>query len=163
MQIRPATLSDFSAVLSLNAESVHYLSPMNGARLTALCDQAEAHWVVEHEGRVSAFLIALREGATYDSVNYRWFCLRYPKFLYVDRVVVSHAMQGRGFGTALYQAVFAHAKLTAVPVVTCEFDVNPPNPVSASFHAKFGFSEVGHQLVARDTKTVSLQAARVGE
>ena len=163
MQIRPATRSDFPAVLSLNAESVHYLSPMNDARLTALCDEAEAHWVVQHEGRVCAFLIALREGATYDSVNYGWFCLRYPKFLYVDRVVVSHAMQGRGFGAALYQAVFAHAKLTAVPVVTCEFDVDPPNPVSANFHAKFGFSEVGRQLVARDTKTVSLQAARGGE
>jgi len=136
---------------------------MNDERLTMLSHEADAHWVLEHEGLVCAFLIALREGATYDSVNYRWFCLNYPKFLYVDRVVVSSAAQGLGFGAALYQAVFAHAKATAVPVVTCEFDIDPPNPVSANFHAKYGFREVGRQLVANGTKTVSLQAAHVAD
>ena len=163
MHIRPAILSDIPAVLALNEESVHYLSPMNDERLARLTDEAEAQWVVEHDGRVCAFLISFREGATYDSVNYRWFCLNYPKFLYVDRVVVSSTMQGRGCGATLYQAVFAHAKSTAVPVVTCEFDVDPPNPVSANFHAKYGFKEVGRQRVANDTKTVSLQAAHVGD
>jgi predicted GNAT superfamily acetyltransferase len=49
----------------------------------------------------------------------------------------------------------------AVPVVTREFDVDPPNPVSAGFHAKLGFHEVGQQLVAGGTKVVSLQAAPV--
>lgn len=169
MQIRPATPSDFPAVLALNAESVHFLSPMNDERLAMLADEAEAHWVVAHAGRVCAFLIAFREDATYDSVNYRWFCLNYPKFLYIDRVVVSSETQGRGFGAALYKAVFARAQSSAVPVVTCEFDIDPPNPISANFHAKYRFSEVGRQIVAngtsgtKGTKTVSLQAAHVGD
>jgi uncharacterized protein len=145
----------------LNEESVHFLSPLTPARLAALTEQAEAHWVIERERSVQAFLLAFREGATYDSVNYRWFAERYPRFLYVDRVVVSSAAKGRGLGAALYRMVFAHAQATSVPVVTCEFDIDPPNPVSASFHAKFGFREAGQQLVAGGKKAVSLQVAPV--
>jgi predicted GNAT superfamily acetyltransferase len=46
-----------------------------------------------------------------------------------------------------------------IPVVACEFDVQPPNPASERFHAKFGFIEVGRQSVAGGKKTVSLQTA----
>jgi uncharacterized protein len=158
---RTALPSDFSSVLTLNEESERFLSPLTPARLEALAEQAAAHWVIEREGSVVAFLLAFREGTTYDSINYRWFGDRYRKFLYIDRVVVSGAAKGQGFGTALYRTAFKHAEATAVQIVTCEFDVDPPNPVSASFHVKFGFREVGRQLVAGGKKTVSLQAAFV--
>jgi predicted GNAT superfamily acetyltransferase len=110
---------------------------------------------------VAAFVLALREGEDYDSVNYRWFNDRYERFMYVDRVVVSEAMQGRGLGRILYGAVFAHARANGVPVVTCEYDVNPPNPGSESFHLALGFLEVGRQPVAGGKKLVSLQVAKV--
>jgi len=48
-----------------------------------------------------------------------------------------------------------------VPVVTCEYDVDPPNPGSERFHTRFGFREVGRQVVAGGKKSVSLQAAIV--
>jgi predicted GNAT superfamily acetyltransferase len=57
--------------------------------------------------------------------------------------------------------VFAHAKDTSVPLLTCEFDIEPPNPASAAFHAKWGFQEVGQQRAGRGHKLVSLQAASV--
>ena len=47
------------------------------------------------------------------------------------------------------------------PVVTCGFDIEPPNPVSAGLHATFGFREVGQQPVAGGTMTVALQVAPV--
>ena len=47
------------------------------------------------------------------------------------------------------------------PVVTREFDIEPPNPVSAGLHAKFGFREVGQQPVAGGKMAVSLQVAPV--
>ncbi|HUL66276.1 MAG TPA: GNAT family N-acetyltransferase [Burkholderiaceae bacterium] len=161
MKTRTALPEDLSSVLALNEESVRFLSPLSRARLEALTEQAAAHWVIEAEGSVAAFLLAFREGASYESINYRWFADRYPSFLYIDRVVVSNSAQGQGLGTALYRAAFMHAQATLIPVVTCEFDVDPPNPVSASFHAKFGFREVGRQLVAGGKKTVSLHAASV--
>ena len=163
MQTRRALPADRLSVLSLNEESEHFLSPLTLGRLLVLTDQAEAHWVVEDEGSTVAFLLAFREASAYDSVNYKWFAARYPRFLYIDRVVVSNAAKGRGLGTLFYRTVFAHARATSVPWVTCEFDKEPPNPVSASFHAKLGFHEVGQQLVGSGNKLVSLQAASVHE
>jgi hypothetical protein len=161
MILRPARPEDFSAVLALNEESVQFLSPLSQGRLEQLDAEAELHSVIESDGAVCAFLLAFREGADYDSVNYRWFQQRYPRFLYVDRVVVSRRMQGRGAGAALYRHVFAHAAETSVPVVTCEYDVDPPNEASERFHGRFGFSEVGRQWVAGGSKAVSLQASVV--
>jgi len=163
MQIRYALPADRPAVLALNEESEHFLSPLTLARLVVLTAQAEAHWVVEEEGSIVAFLLAFREASAYDSVNYKWFAARYPCFLYIDRVVVTNVAKGLGLGKLLYRTVFAHANGTSVPLVTCEFDIEPPNPVSASFHAKFGFQEVGQQLAGGGKKLVSLQAASVHE
>jgi predicted GNAT superfamily acetyltransferase len=59
----------------------------------------------------------------------------------------------------LYETVFAYARANNFPVLACEFDIDPPNPQSAQFHARFGFTEVGRQAVAGGSKRVSLQAA----
>jgi predicted GNAT superfamily acetyltransferase len=48
-----------------------------------------------------------------------------------------------------------------LPWVTCEYDIEPPNPASERFHRGFGFTEVGRQSVAGGKKQVSLQAAPV--
>lgn len=161
MQLRPATPADFSAILALNAESVHFLSPLSPQRLQALHEEAALHLVAQEQGAVLGFLLAFREGARYDSINYRWFVQRYERFLYVDRVVVDAGARGRGAGRALYEATFAFARGQQLPRVTCEFDVDPPNPVSERFHAQFGFREVGRQAIADGSKRVALQCAEV--
>jgi len=161
MKIRPASPADFPSVLALNEESVQFLSPLTAERLLQLHEQAALHQVVEDEGQVVAFLLAFRDGARYDSVNYQWFASRYASFLYIDRVVVSQRLQAKGAGSALYRQAFAFAATAGMPLLTCEFDVEPPNPISERFHARFGFHEVGRQLVANGKKVVSLQAAPV--
>lgn len=117
------------------------------------------HLVIERDGEVIAFLLAFREHANYDSVNYQWFEQRYPSFLYIDRVVVAQNVQANGAGSLLYKRAFAHSVELGIPVLACEFDVEPPNPISERFHAKFGFCEVGRQTVAGGRKHVSLQVA----
>ncbi|KFN42577.1 GNAT family N-acetyltransferase [Arenimonas oryziterrae] len=159
--LRAARPRDFAAILGLNAESVHYLSPMDAARLERLDAQSAYHRVVEIDGEVVAFLLALREGANYDSPNYRWFSEAYDRFLYIDRVVVSAQQQGRGLGALLYDDLFAFARTEAIDPITCEFDIDPPNEASRRFHARYGFLEVGTQQVADGKKRVSLQAAPV--
>jgi len=159
--IRDATLEDFPAILVLNAESVHFLSPLDAERLRQLHAQAAYHRVVEHAGTVAAFLLALREGADYGSPNYRWFAERYPRFLYVDRIVVAGAARGRGLAAQLYDDIIAFAAATNAARLTAEFDVDPPNPVSAAFHRRYGFAEVGSQWIGGDRKQVSLQAREV--
>lgn len=143
MILRDATPADFPAILQLNHDFVAVLSPLDADALARLHAQAAFHRVVEEEGRVVAFLLALREGADYASPNYRWFATHYPRFLYVDRVVVSGQAQAGGLGTRLYRDVFALARRDGVPFVTCEYDIEPPNPASARFHARLGFREAG--------------------
>ena len=161
VRIRDAQATDFDAILALNEASVSLLSPLSPQRLTELHAQAALHRVVERDGEVIGFLLAFREGADYDSPNYRWFAERYPLFLYVDRVVVADAARGHGVGALLYRDMFEFAAASAASLVTCEFDVDPPNLASERFHARFGFREVGRQWVADGRKQVSLQVAPV--
>lgn len=163
MQIRPATPADFPAILALNAASVEALSPMDATRLHALHTGARHHRVAEENGTVLAFLLVFGEGADYDSPNYLWFSARYPRFLYIDRIVVSAAARGRGIGPALYRDLIAVARAGGVDILCCEYDIAPPNPASARFHAAFGFREMGQQSVAGGKKTVSLQLLRVSD
>ena len=157
MVIRPATPADFPAILALNAASVAVLAPMDHALLEELHAQAHYHRVIEENGAVLAFLLVFREGVRYDSPNYLWFSAHYPRFLYIDRIVVSASARGRGLGPALYADLIAVARNSGVDLLCCEYDLEPPNPGSARFHAGFGFHEVGKQRVAGGKKSVSLQ------
>jgi predicted GNAT superfamily acetyltransferase len=155
--IRDAVPADFADIVHINAESEHFLSPLSPQRLEILHSQAAYHRVAWAEGGTLAFLLAFREGAAYDSPNYLWFASRYSRFLYIDRVVVRHEARAMRLGTLLYNDLLMFARSAGLPRVTCEFDIHPPNPVSAAFHRKFGFVEVGQQGVAGGKKTVSLQ------
>lgn len=157
----PAAREHFPGILALNAESVRFLSPLSAPQLENLHAHAAYHKVVLDDGRVVAFLLALAQGAPYDSLNYLWFAARYPRFLYVDRIVVSADAQGRGFASLLYCDLFQSAAALGHEQVVCEFDVDPPNPASEAFHRRFGFTEVGRQRVAGGSKLVSLQSAPV--
>ncbi|TZF90286.1 GNAT family N-acetyltransferase [Cognatilysobacter lacus] len=158
--LRDASISDYPRILELNRDSVAVLSPLDALRLARLHGQAHALRVAERDGRVDAFLLTLREGADYDSENYRWFDARYAEFVYVDRVVVHAAARGAGLGRALYDELFARACADGVGLVCCEFDIDPPNAASARFHARHGFREDGRQMLASG-KVVSMQVAVV--
>jgi predicted GNAT superfamily acetyltransferase len=160
--IRDAKIGDFPAILDLNLEMEQYLSPLNEELLSKLHGVAVYHRVIEtKQDEVAGFLLVLREGADYASVNYLWFAERYPEFLYVDRVVVAVSQQGKRLGQLLYEDLFAFAREKSIAAITCEFDIDPPNEASRRFHSRFGFREVGTQWVAGGKKQVSLQLAEV--
>jgi len=161
MILREVESRDLDRVLELNEESVHFLSPLTMDKVKKLWGQSEMFNVVECDGTVEAFVLTIREGKDYDSLNYLWFLSNFKKFLYIDRVVVSERMQGKCLGKMLYRSVFEHAKEIGVPSVTAEIDINPPNPQSLKFHEGFGFKEVGRQAVANGKKLVSLQAVEI--
>jgi len=140
---------------------VRHTSPMDLERLRWLLGMSAYGKVVETEGQVAAFLIALSEGAPYENDNYAWFAARLPRFLYVDRIVVGARFAGRGLGSRLYDDLFAFARARGIGTITCEYNIDPPNLPSRAFHDKFGFTELGTQWVAGGTKQVSLQAAEV--
>jgi predicted GNAT superfamily acetyltransferase len=158
--LRNATPADFPAILALNQAFVTVLSALDGERLAQLHAQAALHRVIEQDARIDAFLLAFREGAAYDGANYRWFAQRYARFLYVDRIVVAGGGQAQGAGSWLYRDACALASGDAVPLITCEFDIEPPNPASLRFHARQGFREVGQRQLDGG-KIVSMQVLEV--
>ncbi|RCX26501.1 GNAT family N-acetyltransferase [Thioalbus denitrificans] len=160
--IRPAEAADFDSILALNARVVVETSPMDRERLGLLDGMADYHRVATVAGRVAGFLLAMREDAPYENDNHRWFAARLPRFLYVDRIVVGAEFAGRGIGSRLYRDLFDHARAGGVPLIACEYNIEPLNAASRAFHDRFGFREAGRQHVADGAKLVSLQTAEVG-
>lgn len=91
-----------------------------------------------------AFCVTFAQGAPYQSSNYQWFSDRYENFVYLDRIAVASHHQNKGYGAALYGAVeqLMISNGTA-PLLTCEVNLQPPNPGSLRFHHRLGFNEVG--------------------
>jgi predicted GNAT superfamily acetyltransferase len=157
--IRDAAPSDYEIICTLNLAEVQHTSPMDAARLAMLGNLSCYHKVACVNGSVSAFLLSMCNGAPFENDNFAWFARKYTRFIYVDRVVVSSAFRGLRLGSLLYQDLFRYARDNAIPVVTCEYNIVPPNEPSRLFHDKFGFREQGTQWLANGTKQVSLQAA----
>lgn len=133
---------------------------MDMERLLALVAMSDYCKVALIHKQVVAFVIALREETPYENDNYKWFSSRLPNFLYVDRIVVDSQFSGRGTGSRLYDDLFAFARSQGICTIACEYNIDPPNPVSHAFHQKFGFRRLGTQWVAGGTKQVALQAAK---
>jgi uncharacterized protein len=157
--IRPAAPTDFESICALNLAEVQHTSAMDITRLAELHAISCYHKVACLDGIVSAFLLAMCNGAPYENDNFSWFSKSYTQFIYVDRIVVSFASRGQRLGSILYEDVFRHARSNAIPLVTCEYNLIPSNEPSRMFHHKFGFKEKGTQWVANGTKQVSLQVA----
>jgi predicted GNAT superfamily acetyltransferase len=158
MNAREIAHADWPAVLELNEASVRELSPLDEARLQYILELAHAALVVEREGEVAAFAIAIAPGTPYDSANYRWFAERYESFLYLDRIAVGTAHRRHGLGALLYDAM----EETARPFgqMVCDVNVRPRNDASLGFHAARGYEDVG-RLEHGEVKTVALMRKRL--
>ncbi len=160
MQIRVGERADYAAILAMNEGALPHVSSLTESEFSVLAGQCFYFAVAWADGAVAGFLMALRPGEDYPSLNYRWFSDRYASFVYIDRIVVAPQFNGLGIGRALYADVERSARGVA-PILTCEVNLDPPNPGSVAFHGKLGFKEVG-QLVADEGKLVSLMVKTVG-
>lgn len=153
MKARELARADWPTVLALNEASVRELSPLDETRLQYILELAHAALVVEREGEVAAFAIAIAPGTPYDSANYRWFAERYERFLYLDRIAVGAAHRRHGLGALLYDAMEEAARPFGQMV--CDVNVKPRNDASLGFHAARGYEDVG-RLEHGQVKTVAL-------
>ncbi len=161
MVIRDARPTDLAALLAMNNALAPHVGLVDAPRMADLVDWAEVAVVAEMGGALAGGMVAIGPGTAYDSPNYRWFCDRYPDFLYVDRVFVAPAHHGRGVGRRLYGPVMARAAARGAPV-TCEVNERPPNPDSVAFHQCLGFAAVGNQDYEGGAKRVVMMATAMG-
>lgn len=147
-QIRPA---DEPAVLALNNAHAAETSWLEAERLHQLVGEA---FVAGRIGSLEAFLLAFDQDAHYDSPNFLWFRERYPRFVYVDRIVTAPEARGQGHARRMYLALFTAARFAGHERIVCEVNADPPNPASDAFHASLGFEEVGAAIIHGGKKSV---------
>ena len=160
--VRPLVAADAAALAVLNdaaAPAVPITAPEGLARLVELAGLALG---LDRDGRLVGFVIAMLPGAAYESENYAYFEARGVDHLYVDRIVIDAAERGTGLGAHLYEVVFDTARQQGRREVTCEVNLDPPNPGSLAFHERLGFRSVGTQVTKGGSVTVALLAAPVG-
>lgn len=161
MLIREATRNDFQRIADINASEEEKTSRIDAARVIELDSLVDYHKVVVAGDQVIGFLMAMSDASDYDGDNFRWFADRYPRFLYIDRIVIHPSHAGIGAGGALYRDLIQFAKQRDMIQLCCEINVVPPNPASHKFHARFGFSEVGRSPESESAKVVSYQVAEL--
>lgn len=162
--LRPATDADISYLVTLNNASVPAVPDTPADDMSELLDASSLALVaVDPEAPKDplGFVVALEGGENWAGENYVWFEERGLDHLYVDRIVVGEGARGRGIGQLFYDAVFDAARTAGHEVVTCEVNLNPPNPGSMRFHGRLGFSERGQQLTKGGDVLVAKLAADV--
>ena len=132
--------SDLDALLALNNAHLVETSLLDREKLRRMAGTA---FFARTTDAASALLIAFDQDAAYDSLNFKWFRERLPRFIYLDRIIVAKEERGRGVARALYAELFAAARAAGHHLIALEVNCVPSNPVSDAFHAALGFSEFG--------------------
>lgn len=157
MELRDAAPGDYPEILRLNRQALPHVNDISPQMLEELAGQSLLMPVVRVAGRLAGFVIVLDETARYGSPNFQYFRRCYPSFAYVDRIVVADPFRRQGLSSALYGHV-ARGCAGCKPVLTCEVNLQPPNPGSLAFHEAAGFRAVGVQDTEGGAKTVQLMA-----
>lgn len=153
--VRDWQAGDLAVLHSINEGAVPGVGQLTRVGLDDLVERQSAATLVAEDagGRAQGFVLVMREGLDYASLNYRWLSERYERFAYVDRIAVDEAARGQGIGEVLYGAVierFAGER----PVLLAEVNLEPPNPGSLRFHERLGFRAVGERWAADHAKGV---------
>jgi len=156
---RPIGPADLGALAALNDSAVPAVNALGLDGLATHVPRCDVAVVIDDDAELAvAFLLALVPGTDYASENYRWFEANHPGSLYVDRIVVHPTWQGRGLGRLLYAAVDARASELGLAEITCEVNLEPPNPASLAFHARLGFTRIGEQSTYGGAGRVAMMA-----
>lgn len=156
MALRDVTRDDLPAVRALNEASVPAVNPVSEEEFAWFHEVADYFRLVEINRSLAGFLLGLRPGLPYESLNYRWFSDRLADFCYIDRLAVDDRFRRRGVASALYADIRRRAREHGAPILACEVNLRPRNDVSLAFHAHQGFVEVGQQDTDGGNKRVSL-------
>ncbi len=151
MTIEPIDPQNDEALLALNNDHAEELSFLTQQEFRRMADEA---FCALRVGEGDALLLAFDQEGDYQSPNFLWFKTRYPRFVYVDRIVVSPNARGRGLARLLYEELFRRAGEAGHERICCEVNAEPPNPASDAFHAALGFEEVGQAAIHDGKKTV---------
>jgi uncharacterized protein len=144
-------MSVLDNMLALNNTHQTETGYLDRATLAFMIDRAFFS-IYDGDGH-DALLISFDQDAEYGSPNFKWFQSRFDRFVYVDRIIVAPYARGKGIASAYYTDLFQRAELAGHTRITCEVNLDPPNPGSLAFHAALGFATCD-EAVLGNGKTV---------
>lgn len=158
MKIRNAEEKDLVAIHTINQDNVPHVGSVDINWMKLYLDRSFYFKVIEDKNTIAGFVIAMLPTTPYESENFLWFKKNYSSFVYVDRIAIDKNYVGKGLGKKLYEDVERSMKMTS-KLLTCEVNIEPPNPTSLAFHKKLGFQVLGHL----DTKGGKVKVALLGK
>ena len=139
---KPYLSTDLEEILAINQDNIPEVgSVADMGRLKSILDWS-SHLIVVRNSEIAGFIILMREGQDYDSLNYDFFNSQDYPFLYVDRIAIKDGHRRKGLGRKIYKKTIEIAE--GLDLITCcEVNTIPRNEPSLAFHESFGFKEVG--------------------
>ena len=154
LRLRDACNHDLDAILELNRMAGVSVAAIDRSALLGCFASAAYFRVAQIDGGLAAFLIGTDQAGCHGNDGFVWFQKRHPAFLYIDRIVVAEPFRGHGLGRLLYTDLISFAEVR-VPVLGCQFSLEPSDPASLRFHASLGFQEVT-QLAGPDGRRLGV-------
>ena len=155
--IRPVASPDCEEILRINAESQPGVAHLYRTELERLVRLKNEHLVIERpNGGVVGYVLAFPSDAPYDGEEFILLTkTSLGPFIYIDQVAVGAAERRTGAASRLYQATEAAALRRGIRELSCEVNLNPPNPGSLAFHRSKGFNQTS-VMETQDGRTVAL-------
>ncbi len=158
--LRDAKHSDIDKIVKINKSAIPAVNYVSYNEFEWFLNRKLYFKIAEnYQGAISGFLLVLPSGLEYKSLNYKWFSGRYDKFAYIDRIVIMDEFKKNGIGKSLYLDL--EKNIGEYELIACEFNIEPPNPISKKFHESLNYENVGHQLTENQTKKVSLMIKQI--
>tara|TARA_B100001175_G_scaffold199507_1_gene169426 strand:- start:7 stop:510 length:504 start_codon:yes stop_codon:yes gene_type:complete len=130
-------------IFLINQENTPEVGSLSSiTELQNLIKLSSINYYVIFENKLIGFMICFRESSDYKSMNYKFFCKKETKFLYIDRIAIKNEYRRKGIGKSLYKKLDSIANDKNLPLC-CEVNKEPLNDISIRFHKDFGFYEVG--------------------
>lgn len=130
----------YSKFLELNAEFVHWLSPLNEDELITLLGKCSYVKTIDNG---AGFMIGYDGNSAYRHKNVDYLSPLLPSYGYVDRVIIDAKAQGKGYAKRLYRDFENWCRAQEFEAIGCEVNTLPDNPGSHKFHQRLGFQALG--------------------
>ena len=159
-KLRNVTIEDIKDIILINEDAIPAVNSVSHEEFLNFYEKKTYFKVaINNDNNICGFLLVLPSGLDYQSLNYKWFTERYSDFAYIDRIAISSKYRGLGIGKSLYLDL--ERSLDEYNMIACEFNIEPPNPISKKFHESLNYKNVGFQFTENNTKKVSLMVKNI--
>jgi len=139
----PYNNKDILSIYSINQANTPEVGSLKSVeKLKELLHMSSLILVARINNEIIGFVLCLKAGTAYKSLNYKFITKKAKKFIYIDRVAIKNRHRRSGVGKSLYEIIFNYSEKFELPIY-CEVNTKPKNQPSLDFHKKIGFFKIG--------------------